>query len=211
MNKLISSTFHRRPSTRRLAFSCPTNGSERGKTERGSIYVSPCVLCYSKSRNNKVQACPYAPPLPVRWEGHNARVHFYWLQFGNNSNAVADNRELLRGSSVKKQNNPLESRLKWSQSRLLGINLLLVRTCLLPWHSHSKLARLVVGPFWAWIWTGGGPSVQLMRLCSGRLHAAMWSCSSCWEKFWCICAASWASIVFPRALFKSLSSAEDQS
>lgn len=25
---------------------------------------------------------------------------------------------------------------------------------------HSRLARLVVGPFWAWIWTGGGPSVH---------------------------------------------------
>lgn len=49
-----------------------------------------------------------------------------------------------------------------------------------------------------------------MRLCSGRLQAAMWSCSSCWEKFWCIWAASWASIVFPRALFKSTSTTQGQ-
>lgn len=77
--------------------------------------------------------------------------------------------------------------------------------------SQSRLARLVVGPFWGWNCTGGRPSVQLMRLCSGRLQAAMWSCRSCWEKFWCIWAASWASIVFPQALFRSLSSAEDQS
>lgn len=42
-----------------------------------------------------------------------------------------------------------------------------------------------------------------MRLCSGRLQAAMWSCKSCWEKFWCIWAASWASMVFPQALFRS--------
>lgn len=69
--------------------------------------------------------------------------------------------------------------------------------------SQSRLPRLVVGPFWGWNCTGGRPSVQLMRLCSGRLQAAMWSCRSCWEKFWCICAASWASMVFPQALFKS--------
>lgn len=31
----------------------------------------------------------------------------------------------------------------------------------------------------------------------------MWSCSSCCEKFWCICAASWASMAFPHALFRS--------
>lgn len=42
-----------------------------------------------------------------------------------------------------------------------------------------------------------------MRLCSGRLQAAIWSCRSCWEKFWCIWAASWASMVFPQALFRS--------
>lgn len=68
---------------------------------------------------------------------------------------------------------------------------------------HRRLARLVVGPFWAWNCTGGGPSVHVMRLCSGRLHASMWSCRSCWEKFWCICAASWASMAFPQALFRS--------
>lgn len=45
--------------------------------------------------------------------------------------------------------------------------------------------------------------LTLMRLCSGRLQAAMWSCRSCCEKFWCIWAASWASMVFPQALFKS--------
>lgn len=38
---------------------------------------------------------------------------------------------------------------------------------------HSRLARLVVGPFWAWNWTGGGPSVHVIRLCSGRLQASM--------------------------------------
>lgn len=103
--------------------------------------------------------------------------------------------------------------------------------------SQSRLARLVVGPFWGWNCTGGRPSVHwktthdfnnhittdsqggltvqlwghwqhivaltLMRLCSGRLQAAMWSCRSCWEKFWCIWAASWASMVFPHALFRS--------
>lgn len=33
---------------------------------------------------------------------------------------------------------------------------------------HSRLARLVVGPFWAWIWTGGGPSVhwKTNKLCN---------------------------------------------
>lgn len=103
MNKLISSTFHGRPSTRRLAFSCPTNGSGSGKTERGAVYMSPCVLCYSKSRNNKVQACPHAPPPPASGEGRDARVRFYWLQFGDNANAVADNRGRWRGSSVEKQ------------------------------------------------------------------------------------------------------------
>lgn len=99
---------------------------------------------------------------------------------------------------------------------------------------QSRLARLVVGPFWGWNCTGGRPSVHcnathhtllhstfqkypgspfvgwligavltLMRLCSGRLQAAMWSCRSCWEKFWCIWAASWASMLFPQALFRS--------
>lgn len=47
----------------------------------------------------------------------------------------------------------------------------------------------------------------VMRLCSGRLQASMWSCSSCWEKFWCICAASWASMAFPHALFRSVNGA----
>lgn len=114
---------------------------------------------------------PARMPLPLfaRREGHNARVRFYRLQFGNDSNAVADNRGDVeghgwglggsRGRSVENQNNPLESQLQWSQSRSPGINLLLVTTRLLS-HSHSKLARLVVGPFWAWIWTGGGPSVH---------------------------------------------------
>lgn len=101
--------------------------------------------------------------------------------------------------------------------------------------SQSRLARLVVGPFWGWSCTGGRPSVHwntthhtllhstfqkknpgslfvgwligavltVMRLCSGRLQAAMWSCRSCWEKFWCIWAASWASMLFPQALFRS--------
>lgn len=46
--------------------------------------------------------------------------------------------------------------------------------------------------------------LTLIRLCSGRLQAAIWSCRSCWEKFWCICAASCASIEFPQALFKSV-------
>lgn len=31
----------------------------------------------------------------------------------------------------------------------------------------------------------------------------MWSWRSCCEKFWCICAASCASIAFPQALFRS--------
>lgn len=31
----------------------------------------------------------------------------------------------------------------------------------------------------------------------------MWSWSSCCEKFWCIWAASWASMAFPQALFRS--------
>lgn len=59
MNKLISSTFHGRPSTHRLTFSCPT-GVEVGKL-RGAVFISPCVLCYSKSHHNKVQACQSAP------------------------------------------------------------------------------------------------------------------------------------------------------
>lgn len=77
-------------------------GVEAGKL-RGAVYVSPCVLCYSKSRNNKVQACPHAPPPPASGEGRDARVRFYWLQFGDNANAVADNRGRWRGSSVEKQ------------------------------------------------------------------------------------------------------------
>lgn len=48
-----------------------------------------------------------------------------------------------------------------------------------------------------------GAVLTVMRLCSGRLQAAMWSCRSCWEKFWCIRAASWASMLFPQALFRS--------
>lgn len=48
-----------------------------------------------------------------------------------------------------------------------------------------------------------GAVLTVMRLCSGRLQAAMWSCRSCWEKFWCIWAASWASMLFPQALFRS--------
>lgn len=76
---------------------------------------------------------------------------------------------------------------------------------------HRRLARLVVGPFCAWNCTGGGPSVHVIKLCSGRLHASMWSWRSCCEKFWCICAASCASIAFPQALFRSLSRAEDHS
>lgn len=102
MNKLISSTFCWRSSTRHLAFSCPTNGSGSGKTDRGAVYMSPCVLCYSKSRNNKVQACPYAPAFSAKWEGHDAHARFYWLQFGNNSNAVADNRVVGGGSGEQR-------------------------------------------------------------------------------------------------------------
>lgn len=45
--------------------------------------------------------------------------------------------------------------------------------------------------------------LTVIRLCSGRLHASMWSCRSCCEKFWCICAASCASMAFPQALFRS--------
>lgn len=48
-----------------------------------------------------------------------------------------------------------------------------------------------------------GAVLTVMRLCSGRLQAAMWSWRSCWEKFWCIWAASWASMLFPQALFRS--------
>jgi hypothetical protein len=39
----------------------------------------------------------------------------------------------------------------------------------------------------------------------------MWSWSSCCEKFWCICAASWASMAFPQALFRSEGGADDMS
>lgn len=59
--------------------------------------MSPCVLCYSKSRNNKVQACPHAPPPTASGEGRDAHVRFYWLQFGDNANAVADNRGVVEG------------------------------------------------------------------------------------------------------------------
>lgn len=55
-------------------------------------------------------------------------------------------------------------------------------------------------PFVGWLI---GAVLTVMRLCSGRLQAAMWSCRSCWEKFWCIWAASWASMLFPQALFRS--------
>lgn len=43
-----------------LHFPAQQTGAEAGKL-REAVYMSPCVLCYSKSRNNKVQACPYAP------------------------------------------------------------------------------------------------------------------------------------------------------
>lgn len=46
-------------------------------------------------------------------------------------------------------------------------------------------------------------SLTVMRLCSGRLQASMWSWRSCCEKFWCICAASCASMALPQALFRS--------
>lgn len=177
MNKLISSTFHGCPSTCRRAFSCPTNGSGSGKTERGAVYMSPCVLCYSKSRNNIVQACPRAPHPPASWEGHDAHVRCYWVQFGNNSNAVADNRGLWRGSSVEKQKQS-------SRISATVVSKQVVRhqsaTCdgrrvCLPSRPHSRLARLVVGPFWAWIWTGGGPSVHWK---TGRVSEISWTGSS---------------------------------
>lgn len=50
----------------------------------------------------KVQACPYAPALSAKWEGHDAHARFYWLQFGNNSNTVADNRVVGGGSGEQR-------------------------------------------------------------------------------------------------------------
>lgn len=44
------------------------------------------------------------------------------------------------------------------------------------WVLHSRLARLVVGPFWAWIWTGGGPSVHWKKTNGGT--AAL---ETCWK------------------------------
>lgn len=121
-------------------------GVEAGK-QRGAVYMSPCVLCYSKSRNNIVQACPRAPPPPASWEGRDAHVRFYWVQFGNNSNAVADNRGGGGGAAWRSKNNPLESQLQWSQSRSLGINLLLVMD------DVSACRRVLIAGLRGW-WSG---------------------------------------------------------
>lgn len=149
-------------------FSRPTNGSGSGKTEKSRLYVT---VSFATLNHVIIKFRPARMPLPLfaRQEGHDTRVRFFRLQFGNDSNAVADNRGGRRGvkeggrGGAAWRSKTILSNLSYSglkAGRRASICYSWQRVCSLLSHSHSKLARLVVGPFWAWIWTGGGPSVH---------------------------------------------------